>query len=81
VNDIEVPKKPRKHRWVTETIKKGETTLSLWPSPDEVENPSKRERFLEVVKKVGMDPRVVDIEKHEHELFHTVFLFHIDPDA
>ncbi len=81
MNDIKVQDKPRKHRWITETIKKGETTLSLWPSPDEVENTAKGNKFLETIAKVGNDPRVINVERHDHEAYRVVFLFFIDPDA
>jgi len=81
MNDIQVQDKPRKHRWITETISKGETTLSLWPSPDEIENTAKGNKFLETIAKVGNDPRVVSVERHDHEAYRVVFLFFIDPDA
>lgn len=74
---VKLPEQPRKHRWITETINSGDTTLSVWPSPDDVKSPAKRQRFLETIAKVGNDPRVVKVERHLHDVNGVVFLFHI----
>lgn len=74
---IKLPEKPRKHRWVTEAIKSGDRTLSVWPSSDDIKNASKQKRFLETIAKVGSDPRVVKVEKHPHDEYSVVFLFHL----
>lgn len=72
-----LPDQPRKHRWITETIVSGDTTLSVWPSPDDIKTQAKRQRFLETIAKVGNDPRVVKVERHLHDINGVVFLFHI----
>lgn len=72
--------KPRKHRWVTETINSGDSILSVWPSPDDIKTPAKRKSFLETIGKVGSDPRVVKVEKHLHDVYGVVFLFHLIDD-
>jgi len=74
---IEFPESPRKHRWVTEAINSGDTTLSVWPSPDDIKSANKKKRFLETIVKVGSDPRVVKVEKHLHDVHSVVFLFHL----
>lgn len=72
-----LPDRPRKHRWITETISSGDTTLSVWPSPDDVKTSAKRQSFLETIAKVGNDPRVIKVERHLHDINGVVFLFHI----
>lgn len=74
---VKLPDQPRKHRWVTEAINSGDAILSVWPSPDEIKTPVKRQQFLETIAKVGSDPRVVKVEKHLHDVNGVVFLFHI----
>lgn len=74
---VKLPDQPRKHRWITETINAGDTTLSVWPSPDDIKSTTKRQRFLETIAKVGNDPRVVKVERHLHDVNGVVFLFHI----
>lgn len=74
---VKLPDQPRKHRWVTEAISSGDATLSVWPSPDDITTPAKRQRFLETIAKVGNDPRVVKVEKRLHDINGVVFLFHI----
>jgi len=75
--NIKFPEKPRKHRFVTEAIAAGEDTVTVWPSPDDLKTPAKRESFLGTIAKVGNDPRVVKVEKHLHDVNGVVFLFHI----
>lgn len=77
MNQIAIPKKPRKHRWVTEALAAGETTLSVWPSPDEVKIERKEKNFLAVIAKIGNDPRVVKIDKRANDQYHVVYLFHL----
>ena len=74
---VKLPEKPRKHRWVTEAISSGDSTLSVWPSPDDIKTPAKRKRFLETIAKVGSDPRVIKVEKHLHDVHSVVFLFYL----
>lgn len=74
---IDIPEKQRRHKWVTEALKSGETMLSIWPSPDEITDKRKQEKFLEVVAKVGNDPRVTKVEKLPHEEHQWIFLFHL----
>jgi len=74
---IKLPEKPRRHRWVTEALNTGDSTLSVWPSPDDIQNEKKRERFLETVAKVGSDPRVTWVEKFPHDVHTVVYLFHL----
>ena len=74
---VKLPDKPRKHRWVTEAISLGDSTLSVWPSPDDIKTPAKRQRFLETIAKVGNDPRVMKIEKRRHDVHSVVFLFYL----
>jgi len=80
MNQITIPKKQRRHRWVTETLKKGELILSVWPSPDEIKIESKQQNFLSVIAKIGNDPRVTKIDKRPHDQFGEVFLFHLVND-
>lgn len=80
MNDIVIPEKPRKHRWVTEALNAGEDKLSVWPSPDELKQESKKKKFLETIAKVGNDPRVHKVEKHMHDVHSVVFLFHLADD-
>ena len=75
MTDVKLPDKPRKHRWVTEALEAGQSKLSVWPSPDDLKSAKKTERFLETIKKVGNDPRVVDIEKFRHDQYSFVFVF------
>jgi hypothetical protein len=77
---IKLPEKPRRHRWVTEAISRGDSKLSVWPSPDDIQSESKKKRFLETIAKVGNDPRVVSVEKHLHDEYSVVFLFHLNDD-
>jgi hypothetical protein len=77
-DDIKLPDKPRKHRWVTEALNQGESILSVWPSEDEVKDGRKKERFLEVIAKIGNDPRVSNIVKMPHNQYSVVYLFHLD---
>ena len=74
---VKLPEQPRKHRWITEAINVGDTKLSVWPSPDDVKSPAKRQRFLETIAKVGNDPRVIKVERHLHDINGVVFLFYI----
>ncbi len=75
--NVKLPEKPRKHRWVTEAIGSGDSTLSVWPSPDDIKTEVKRKRFLETIAKVGSDPRVIKVEKRLHDVHSVVFLFHL----
>lgn len=77
MSKITLPEKPRKHRWISEALKNGDETVSVWPSPDDLKTPKRRERFLETIAKVGNDPRVVKVEKHPHDIYSVVFLFHL----
>lgn len=77
---IEIPDKPRKHKWVTEALSEGKTKLSVWPSPGDLQTESKRERFMQTIAKVGNDPRVHKVEKHMHDVHSVVFLFHLTDD-
>jgi hypothetical protein len=74
---IKMPNKPRKHRWVTEAINKGERVVSVWPSEDDLKSAKSKERFLEIIAKVANDPRVFDIKRHSHADHNVVFLFHL----
>lgn len=74
---VNLPDKPRKHRWVTEALSSGETQLSVWPSPDDLKNKKKEERFLETIAKVGNDPRVVNVERHLHDQYSVVYVFEL----
>jgi len=74
---VKLPEKPRRHRWVTEAINAGDPTLSVWPSPDDLKNEKRRGRFLEIIAKVGSDPRVMRVEKFPHDIHSVVFLFHL----
>lgn len=53
--------KPRKHKFVTECIKSGHSTMTVWPSEGEALN-----IFEDKLEKVKNDPRVVDVEAVEH---------------
>ena len=75
---VNSPDKPRKHRWITEAIKQGEATLSVWPSEDEIQDAKKQEKFLEVISKIGNDPRVVSVRKASHPEYNIVYLFEIE---
>ena len=75
---VKLPDQPRKHRWSTETIAAGDTTLSVWPSPDDTKTKVKRQHFLDTIAKVGNDPRVIRVERHLHDINGVVFLFHIN---
>lgn len=74
---VTIPEKPRKHRWVTEALSAGDSTLSVWPSSDDITTETKKQRFLDTIAKVGNDPRVVKIEKRRHDVHNIVFLFHL----
>ena len=74
---VTVPEKPRKHRWVTEALNVGDPMLSVWPSSDDLKTEVKKQRFLETIAKVGNDPRVVKVEKRNHDEHGVVFLFHL----
>lgn len=78
---VDIPDRPRKHRWVTEAISQGELILSVWPSPDEITNKAKQKRFLETVAKVGNDPRVTNVRKVPHDDYTVVYLFDLDVNA
>lgn len=80
MNNITVPDKPRKHRWVTEALSNKETILSVWPSKDELTSDKKKEKFLETIAKIGNDPRVVKVDKQDHDEHTVVFLFHLEDD-
>jgi hypothetical protein len=73
-----LPDKPRKHPWVTEAINSGDLMLSVWPSEDDVKTEAKQQKFLETIAKVGNDPRVSRVEKHPHEEYQIVFIFHLE---
>ena len=77
---VDIPEKPRKHRWVTEALSAGDLTLSVWPSPDDIKNQTKQDRFLETIAKVGNDPRVAKVERHTHETHNVVYIFHLKND-
>jgi hypothetical protein len=70
--------KPRKHPWVTECIKAGESVLSVWPSEEEVATQAKVDKFLTTIEKIGNDPRVTGVEEQETESHGTVYLFTIE---
>jgi hypothetical protein len=69
--------KPRKHPWVTECIKAGESVLSVWPSEEEVATQAKVDKFLATIEKIGNDPRVTDIEEKDTDSYGTVYFFNI----
>jgi len=75
---MDIPEKPRKHPWVTKTVKAKIDVLSVWPSEEDFSTPSKQEKFLETIVKIGNDPRVVKIEKVPHETHGCVFLFKLN---
>lgn len=77
---VKLPEKPRKHRWVTEALNSGDTKLSVWPSPKDLGSESKRQRFLETIAKVGNDPRVVNVERHLHDVYSVVYVFDLRND-
>lgn len=70
-----LPEKPRKHRWVTEALSAGDNKLSVWPSPEDLKTESKRRRFLETVAKVGNDPRVMNVNRHDDDEYGVVYVF------
>ena len=76
--DIKIPKQQRKHRFITEAIESGESTTSVWPSPDELKNETKKKLFLQGLAKIGNDPRVIDIKRHLHDQYGVVFVFHLN---
>jgi len=79
MNDkIALPSKVRKHKWVTEAINEGQLTLSVWPSKYEVEVGPKQKKFLEVIAKVGNDPRVTNVEKKLSKEYSVVYIFHLN---
>lgn len=80
MNKVELPDKPRKHRWVTEALSAGDLILSVWPSPDDISDQIKQKRFLETIAKVGNDPRVTNVERHSHALYSVVYIFHLKHD-
>ena len=73
--------KSRKHKWVTEAINAGELELSVWPSPDEIKDKKKQDKFFEIIARVGTDPRVTKIEKKPHREHGVIFIFHLTKDA
>lgn len=77
MNEIKISEKPRKHKWVTEALNAGEAKLSVWPSPGEFKQESKKKKFLEVIAKIGNDPRVTDFAKCDHEEHGVVYIFDI----
>lgn len=48
--------KPRKHRFVTECIKAGHSTMTVWPSDGE-----QSADYEAKVEKIKNDPRVVNV--------------------
>jgi cytochrome P450 len=78
MNEITIPDRPRKHRWVTEALSQGSETVSVWPSPDDLKTDKRRRRFMETIAKVGNDPRVKDVTKHRHDVYSFVFVFHLE---
>lgn len=72
--------KPKKHKWITETIKAGDVVLSVWPSKDDLSNKEKESKFFDTIQKIGDDPRVINVRKANHPDHKVVFLFDIDPD-
>ena len=74
---VKLPEKPRKHKWVTESIVGGDVVLSVWPSVDDLQTEARQQRFLETIAKIGNDPRVTRVEKHPHDESSVVFLFHL----
>ena len=72
--------KPRKHRWITEAIKEGKYQLSVWPTPDEISTDKKRKAFMEVIEKIGNDPRVNNVNKYTHHEYSMVFVFDIQEE-
>lgn len=75
---VDVPQKPRRHRWVTEALNQGDAQLSVWPSPDELRPGKKQDRFLETIIKIGNDPRVRDIKKSPHPEYNVIYVFYLD---
>lgn len=73
--------KSRKHKWVTEALNAGELELSVWPSPEEISDKKKQEKFFEIVARVGADPRVTSVQKKPHRLHQVVYVFHLRKDA
>lgn len=78
---IKLPDKPRRHRWITEALEAGENRLSVWPSPDDLKNEAKKQRFVETIAKIGNDPRVVNVERHPHDQYSVVYVFELDVNA
>lgn len=72
-----LPDKPRKHRWVTEALNAGDNKLSVWPSPEDFKTDSKKQRFLETIAKVGNDPRVTNVSRHDHDEYGVVYVFEL----
>jgi len=77
---VELPPKPRRHRWVTEALNAGDNQLSVWPSPDDLKTEMRRNRFLETIAKIGNDPRVVDVNRHLHDQYSVVYVFELIDD-
>jgi hypothetical protein len=75
MTEAKLPDKPRRHRWVTEALDAGDSKLSVWPSEDDFKSKVKQQRFLDTITKVGNDPRVVTINRHDHEEHGVVYVF------
>lgn len=73
--------KSRKHKWVTEALNAGELELSVWPSPDEIQDKKKQDKFFEIIARVGMDPRVTKIEKRPSREHGIVYIFSLSKNA
>lgn len=70
--------KQRKHKYVTQCLSAGHTTLQVWPSDDEQSSETKMSNYRQSIKKIASDPRVVDINRHPHH--EDGFVFTIDRD-
>ena len=70
--------KPKKHRWITETLKTKQRVLSVWPSKDDLVSEKKMDKFYKTIERISDDPRVVNIRRIYHKIHGAVFLFDID---
>ena len=70
--------KMRKHKWITEAINAGEKVLSVWASKEDKSSKKKEKEFLDVIEKIGLDPRVKDVRRVDHPDYGIIFLFDIN---
>jgi hypothetical protein len=66
--------KPRKHKFVTECLKAGETVMRVWPSKNE-----SLDKYMQSVEKIQNDPRILTVEESTDQ--ENGFVFTINPDA